>query len=549
MSDEAANASRREFIAYIVNFLLSPDEYEALVRKIKGPRLAGATGSGPTLLPAPSSSVGLVKRMIAELIPSTAEMRYQSHESNVFLVSLFRTSSRVYSATYLSLSVVKYVLYLKERAAGKKSTVKPRLADFTRVRYSIPLAVLVSIYRALHPAALALHTGISTPEARKFRHKHKSLARAFHSPYFASSLSAAVSGLALILYPAGKNRSYAAFYSTSLAAEYYFSWLTAKKEFAFMARQAGPWIMLPFSLAQLLYAFTYDKDCVPTGFTTAIKMQTENHIMSKPQYYLTGIPWPSHEEILDSLRSITEERYPPFNSSILYPDSYSLPSTFKIIDPLVSQAHPGIKNLSCAILHPNERSCMDNFSKSFSKEFVWLSKYVGVAYAAAFYDQIKIALSSKRGILELALGFVRANAVATMMSTTIWSGLCVSQFLISNRFIPKNRIKVIGFVAGLWAYLLPTGGGSKAPYISVARMAAESYWKSLVKHGRVFLIPHGDVLVFAASFAVIMALFDQSPASIESSAMKKVYSMISGSTPKEIPPSAPETPIIERKSM
>ncbi|KAK7204194.1 hypothetical protein BZA70DRAFT_290742 [Myxozyma melibiosi] len=535
----------KETAAYLANFVVSADEYEFLLRLLAKPERA-AEERHPSQLQKPSKlrPVAVAKSRLGNLL-SADEIRLQATELNEFSLLVWRTSSRLYSATYLLAFAGRYIAYLR----AKGTLPRPRLLDRTRIKASLSLALLLSLYRLIYRVTSSLHAGVFSSQARKFRRKHRQITKILRSQFFPAFTSAATAGLAYGLLPKGPLRSYGAFYTATLAAEYGFNYVTAQKQFAWLGQQANSWILFPFSIAQLLYAYHYDRDCVSKPFQLFMSKTVENYIPAKPLAYPETLPWPSPEVVVNSLSQVTLDKYPPFNSPILYPDSYVLPKAYSSIDPIVSQAHPGIKNLSCALMHPMEQSCSASYVKSLSRQYLQFARYILPFFTAKTLLSVRHADMNltKLKLMEMARSATKLNLFLTMVSSTIWSGLCSSQFLISNNVLPTSRMKVIGFVAGLWAYIYNSGG--KQQYISVARMATESYWKSLVKHNKVRTIPNGDVLVFAGSFAVIMSLYDRSSGSVESGLIKKVLQLVSGIPPLEpVPASTPSTPNVEKKS-
>ncbi|KAK9360973.1 hypothetical protein V1504DRAFT_406786 [Lipomyces starkeyi] len=527
---------RRELVAYITNYIVSPAEYQVILRKATNVslKIRGIQKS--------EAMESMVKNMFSRVLPSVEDVTFQSKNLSDFYISMWRVSVRLYAGSYTTLSLIEYALHLAKK--GRKP--KPGLVSLKRTRASASVTIIFAMYRLLYKFTMSLHTGIASAEARNFRRRHRRIARTLRSPYFVPFTSGILSGSFLYLHPVGKFRSYVAFYCATLAAEYMFNYVTIKKQFAFLREQVGVWILFPFSMAQLLYTFTYDPDCCNNSFKDLMMKFAPNYILLRPANYPEDLSWPTPVEVLDSMKNITLELYPPFNSPILYPDSYALPSNFRLIDPIVSQAHPGIEHLSCALMHPYEESCFRNFAKSSVTQFGQFAKYIGGIYALlSLFSYKKFKSNTKEETVTVLKGFLRTNTFLTMTTATAWAGLCASQHILPNKLIPQYRIKVIGFLAGLWAFIDKSNG--RAKYIPVARMAFESYWKTLVKHKKIRTIPHGDVLVFAASLALIMTVYDKAPQAIESDWVKKFIAGFSGREPVEIPVSVPPTPFVERK--
>ena len=91
-------------------------------------------------------------------------------------------------------------------------------------------------------------------------------------------------------------------------------------------------------------------------------------------------PWPNRYQIVDSLVTISQLNYPKFYSPTLYKGS-SIPESLSTVKPLINTAHPGISNLSCAILHPNENSCLKVFSQFIGSQWGRVGKFIAAVYA------------------------------------------------------------------------------------------------------------------------------------------------------------------------
>lgn len=120
----------------------------------------------------------------------------------------------------------------------------------------------MTLYRLLYRITSSLHFGIISNSARKFRRRHRRISKILLSQFFPSFTSAGAAGLIYGLQPKGPLRAYVAFYSATLAVEYGFNFVASHKQLAWMGNQANSWVLFPFSVAQLLYAYTYDRDCV-----------------------------------------------------------------------------------------------------------------------------------------------------------------------------------------------------------------------------------------------------------------------------------------------
>ena len=104
------------------------------------------------------------------------------------------------------------------------------------------------------------------------------------------------------------------------------------------------------------------------------------YIRDRPDTVPASKPWPSRYDVVDSLVTISHLNYPKFYSPTLFSGA-SLPESLSTIEPLVNTAHPGISNLSCAVLHPHETSCLKVFSQFIGLNWGRVGKFIAAVYA------------------------------------------------------------------------------------------------------------------------------------------------------------------------
>jgi hypothetical protein len=94
-----------------------------------------------------------------------------------------------------------------------------------------------------------------------------------------------------------------------------------------------------------------------------------------------------------------------------------------------------------------------------------------------------------------------------------------------------------GLLGGLWAFVDRKKGRGK--FLYAARLSIESGWKVAVKRGTVKPIKYylfvskdnvrgGDVVLFALSLGILMAVFERAPESVTGTTVRKSMSWISG---------------------
>jgi hypothetical protein len=90
--------------------------------------------------------------------------------------------------------------------------------------------------------------------------------------------------------------------------------------------------------------------------------------------------WPDRYQVVESLVTISALKYPKFHSPTLFKGS-SLPESLDTIAPIVNTAHPGISNLTCAVLHPSETSCLKVFAAYIGEQWGQVGKFITAVYA------------------------------------------------------------------------------------------------------------------------------------------------------------------------
>ena len=248
---------------------------------------------------------------------------------------------------------------------------------------------------------------------------------------------------------------------------------------------------------------------------------TPNYLQRRPIEYPRDLPWPTTDQIVDSLAEMSRLKYPPFSSPILFPDlKDSLPSSIASIAPVTSSAHPSIKNLSCAVLHPQEPSCLKSYITFNLKAFPGLAKFFTVILALFQLPKYRAYLKEPTkqigGFLSV---IVRMTTFITGAIGTSWAGICLFQSIFPRTFLPTQRWFLGGFMAGFWAFLEREGGHSQSFYSF--RLSLDSLWKVGVKRKWWKAHGSGDVLVIVASLMILNTIHEVSPSAIKSRLIKK----------------------------
>jgi hypothetical protein len=219
--------------------------------------------------------------------------------------------------------------------------------------------------------------------------------------------------------------------------------------------------------------------------------------------------------------------YSAFISPILFPTTVTLPKTVLSIKPITSSAHPAIKNLSCALLHPHDTSCLRTYITFFLRAFPTVTKFFTLVYAAFGLLKYKAFLASPGPAFNnLAKSILRMSVFITGAIGTSWGSICFFQNFLPRSVLPTQRWFLGGFVGGLWAFLERKNGRSN--FLMSARYSIDSLWKVGVKHNWWKGVKNGDVLVFVASLALIQGIYEVNPKAITGGVLRKGLGMLRG---------------------
>lgn len=286
-------------------------------------------------------------------------------------------------------------------------------------------------------------------------------------------------------------------------------------------------MLMPVACGQLLHAFVFDRDCFPAAYGNFILDNSPEYIQKRPVNYPGRLPWPGTFDIVDSLAQISKSRWPPFTSPILFPASETLPRTLTKISPITSPAHPAIKNLSCALLHPNDPSCMRTYVSYWIQAFPKVARFFAIILTALSITRYRAFIDSPVAALnKLAKSILRMSIFISGAIGTSWGSICLFQHIFPRNFLPTQRWFLGGFLGGMWAFLERKHG--RGNFLYSARMSIDSLWKVGVKRGWWRGIKNGDVLLFVLSLATVNALYEMSPRSINSGVARKGLGVLRG---------------------
>ena len=252
--------------------------------------------------------------------------------------------------------------------------------------------------------------------------------------------------------------------------------------------------------------------------------------------YPAGLLWPASNEVVDSLAELSRLKYPPFISPILFPNiKETLPPSISAIAPITSPAHPSIKNISCAVLHPQEPSCLRTYVTFFLKAFPSLAKFFALFLALFDIPRYQAYLNDPIKQLDrLSRSVLRMTAFVTGAIGTSWGSICLFQSLFSRTFLPTQRWFLGGFLGGLWAFIHRENG--HAQFMYSLRLSLDSLWNVGVKRRWWKSHGSGDVFLVAASLVLLNSVHELRPNAIHSGMIRKGVAFAKGELDMSSPP-------------
>lgn len=217
---------------------------------------------------------------------------------------------------------------------------------------------------------------------------------------------------------------------------------------------------------------------------------------------------------------LNPQRHRPFVSPILFPHSPTLPRSLSVISPIVDPAHPAIKNLTCALLHPNDPSCLRTYITFYIQAFPKLARFFTLVFAAFSLPRYRAFLKTPVSAFDkLARTVLRMTMFVTGAIGTSYGAICFFQQFLPRAFLPTQRYFLGGFLGGLWGGLERKNG--RAQFLYTARASIDSAWKVGVKRGWVRGVRNGDVWLFVASLALINGIFERDPAAVTGGVVRR----------------------------
>lgn len=396
----------------------------------------------------------------------------------------------------------------------------------SNVRLSSSLALILLFHRLLRRVFVRIRESLLSNEARSFRRRNPRISRSLTSK-LAPAIGSSLAGFFLAVYPGDQLRITIAIYIMTRALEFGYNYLEELGYFKNRPSWFGSWMIMPVACGQLLHAFVFDRDCFPAGFGDHILQNSPEYIQKRPADYPRTAHWPGTFDIVDNLAEISRQRWPPFVSPILFPAAETLPKRLAAISPITSPAHPAIKSLSCALLHPQDPSCLRTYMQYWIQAFPKIARLFTIFFTAMSITRYKDFLSSPMAAANgLAKRILRMSLFLSGAIGTSWGSICLLQNILPRSFLATQRWFVSGFLGGLWGFLGRKSG--RGNFLYTARMSVDSLWKVGVKRGWWKGFKNGDVALFVVSLAVVNALYEVSPRSVNSGVARKGLGVLKG---------------------
>ena len=248
---------------------------------------------------------------------------------------------------------------------------------------------------------------------------------------------------------------------------------------------------------------------------------TPNYVQHRPEQLPKNLPWPSQDDIVNGLATMSRLRYPSFVSPILFPDSKSnLPSSLEKVAPITSSAHPAIRDISCALLHPSEPSCLRTNVEFYIKTIPRLTRFFAIVYTVFALPRYKkfLANPSKELNKLSKTVLISTTSIAGAIGTS-WGSICLFQNIFSRKFLPTQRWFLGGFLAGFWAFFEREHG--RAQFLYSFRVSMESLWKLGVKKGYWKPGKTGDVWLVIGSLMLLNVVHDHNTDAVSSTLFRR----------------------------
>ncbi|CAJ0905797.1 16369_t:CDS:2 [Entrophospora sp. SA101] len=458
---------RKRNLLYLLTFIFSRKDYECL-----------------------SPSLSKILKSVGLKIPNNEEFKDASKSG--LLAFLKVTAITI---------VIEILLNLSKNLKKKKSIFK--LLDERQIKSSYRFAISVSSYIVIYKSLLRFFIRLLDPLLKP--PTNPSINDVVCSPLVSPFLAGCLAGPCLLIDNDKPRRISLAIYTFTKSLQFLYHYLRKTHIIPKMSWWWGSWLIFPLSSAQLIYSY----------------FRSSTYVQPIPEYFPKSISWPTGREIVDRIEILASLYYPKFYSSKLHGrDAPPLPDALKSVKVIFEIAHPAHTKMMCAMLHPEDPSCLRTFTKFIVKEGLTALKFMGVMHAVGLLFKSKSFLKRPNDIIKHILNSTipatfKGATFITMAISTAWALICGFQQVLPNKFMPISRIFINGFIGGLWILVESPNRRLDIGMYSL-RLSIESTWKLLLKKGKVRNIRNGEAIYFSLAMGCIMAIYKTQPKSISS---------------------------------
>ena len=203
-----------------------------------------------------------------------------------------------------------HVQYLMLCANGVcRPKAKTSLFKSPNFRLSLSLSLILLFHRLLFRFFSRLRSNLLTKDAAPFRRRNPRISKSLTSR-LAPAIGASLAGFALGVYPGNQLRLTMTIYVATRSLEFAYNALEEDGWFKDRPWWWGSWMFMPLATGQLLHAFVFDRDCFPAAYGDFILKNTPNYVQRRPATYPPSLPWPSTNEVVDSLAGMSRLNWP-----------------------------------------------------------------------------------------------------------------------------------------------------------------------------------------------------------------------------------------------
>ncbi|KAJ5938591.1 hypothetical protein N7466_001725 [Penicillium verhagenii] len=458
-------------------------------------------------------------------LPSSLRDDPATFSRNRHTLAAVRATLRVFVGSNVALKLVDEIIS-RVKGDGSKQKSRTPILRSPNFRLSFSISLLLLLHRLLYRFLVRLRANLGTDDALSFRERNPRISRALTSKY-APAIGASLAGFALGVAPQDQLRLTAAIWTSTRSLEFLFDALASKGWMDGRPWWFGSWLLMPVSCGQLLHAFVFDRETVPGWFGQVVLRFSPSYIQSRPESLPANVSWPEKEEIVDSLASIADLRWPAFVSPILHPtDPNTLPAAVKSLSPITGPAHPSITHLSCALLHPSLPNCSTAFLHHILLSVPRLARFLAALTLAMSIPEMKNIIQQPiTSINTLSKKIITLTAVLSVAIGTAWGSVCLFNNTLPRSTLPTKRFFLSGALSGLPFFPL---GNSRALFTHFLRGSLDSAWKTGIKR-KLWKGGRGSELaLFVMSWALMGSVLEANPNAIEGGGLRKGLAWLRG---------------------